>query len=67
MQLVHGGLRKTDGRARSIAQINDTDITRQQALRAVQRLPEFSARREEILGMIWEMEEEIMGKTEAPA
>lgn len=36
-------------------------------LRAVKRLPEFSARREEILGMIWEMEEEIMGKTEAPA
>lgn len=36
-------------------------------LRAVKRLPEFGTRREEILGMIWEMEEEIMGKTEAPA
>ncbi|MEP2846392.1 MAG: ABC transporter ATP-binding protein, partial [Alphaproteobacteria bacterium] len=26
--------------------------------------PEFAERREEILGMIWDMEEEIMGRTE---
>jgi taurine transport system ATP-binding protein len=36
-------------------------------LRALKRLPEFAARREEILAMIWEMEEEIMGRVgEAP-
>jgi taurine transport system ATP-binding protein len=34
-------------------------------LRAVKRHPEFAARREEILSMIWEMEEEIMGRAEA--
>ncbi len=34
-------------------------------LRALKRLPEFAARREEILSMIWEMEEEIMGRAEA--
>ncbi|MCC5987429.1 MAG: ABC transporter ATP-binding protein [Pararhodobacter sp.] len=33
-------------------------------LRAIKRLPEFSARRDEILEMIWEMEEEIMGRSE---
>ncbi|MEZ5752362.1 MAG: ABC transporter ATP-binding protein [Paracoccaceae bacterium] len=33
-------------------------------LRAIKRLPEFAARREEILEMIWQMEEEIMGRTE---
>ena len=36
-------------------------------LRALKRLPEFAARREEILSMIWEMEEEIMGRAEAGA
>lgn len=35
-------------------------------LRMVKRLPEFGERRDEILSMIWEMEEEIMGKAEAP-
>jgi len=30
-------------------------------LRAVKKHPEFAERREEILGMIWDMEEEIMG------
>ncbi|WP_299138864.1 taurine ABC transporter ATP-binding protein [uncultured Tateyamaria sp.] len=34
-------------------------------LREVKKHPEFSERREEILGMIWDMEEEIMGRTEA--
>ncbi len=31
-------------------------------LRAVKKIPEFSERREEILEMIWDMEEEIMGR-----
>ena len=34
-------------------------------LREVKKHPEFAERREEILGMIWDMEEEIMGRTEA--
>ena len=33
-------------------------------LREVKKHPEFGERREEILGMIWDMEEEIMGRTE---
>ena len=36
-------------------------------LRAVKKQPEFGERREEILSMIWEMEEEIMGRSEAAA
>ncbi|MEL6452388.1 MAG: ABC transporter ATP-binding protein [Pseudomonadota bacterium] len=36
-----------------------------QDLREVKKHPEFGERREEILGMIWNMEEEIMGRTEA--
>ncbi|GGH36905.1 taurine transport system ATP-binding protein [Cribrihabitans marinus] len=36
-----------------------------QDLREVKKHPEFAIRREEILGMIWDMEEEIMGRTEA--
>lgn len=31
-------------------------------LRQVKKLPDFAARREEILSMIWDMEEEIMGR-----
>jgi taurine transport system ATP-binding protein len=31
-------------------------------LRAIKKHPEFGPRREEILGMIWDMEEEIMGR-----
>ncbi|MEO0485780.1 MAG: ABC transporter ATP-binding protein [Pseudomonadota bacterium] len=34
-------------------------------LREVKKHPEFNERREEILSMIWDMEEEIMGRTEA--
>jgi taurine transport system ATP-binding protein len=34
-------------------------------LRAIKRHPDFALRREEILGMIWDMEEEIMGRAEA--
>ncbi len=33
-------------------------------LRAVKQDPEFCSKRDEILGMIWEMEEEIMGRKE---
>ena len=36
-------------------------------LREVKKHPEFAKTREEILGMIWDMEEEIMGRTEASA
>ncbi|MHA6264678.1 taurine ABC transporter ATP-binding protein [Arenibacterium sp. CAU 1754] len=36
-------------------------------LRDVKKHPEFAERREEILAMIWDMEEEIMGRTEASA
>ena len=36
-------------------------------LREVKKHPEFGERREEILGMIWDMEEEIMGRTEESA
>ena len=34
-------------------------------LREVKKLPDFGDKREEILTMIWDMEEEIMGRTEA--
>jgi len=33
-------------------------------LRRVKKHPDFAARREEILSMIWDMEEEIMGRAE---
>ncbi|MBB96798.1 MAG: taurine ABC transporter ATP-binding protein [Rhodobacteraceae bacterium] len=36
-------------------------------LREVKKHPEFGPRREEILNMIWNMEEEIMGRSEAGA
>ncbi|WP_425099859.1 ATP-binding cassette domain-containing protein [Tropicibacter sp. S64] len=36
-------------------------------LRQVKKHPEFATRREEILGMIWDMEEEIMGRAEETA
>ena len=36
-------------------------------LREVKKHPDFSVKREEILGMIWDMEEEIMGRTESAA
>jgi len=36
-----------------------------QDLREIKKHPDFSVKREEILGMIWDMEEEIMGRTEA--
>ena len=36
-------------------------------LRTVKKHPEFAEKREEILSMIWDMEEEIMGRAEAGA
>lgn len=36
-----------------------------QDLREVKKHPDFGTTREEILGMIWDMEEEIMGRSEA--
>jgi len=36
-------------------------------LREVKKHPDFAVKREEILGMIWDMEEEIMGRTEEKA
>ena len=36
-------------------------------LREVKKHPDFGPKREEILGMIWDMEEEIMGRTEKNA
>ena len=33
-------------------------------LREVKKHPDFATTREEILSMIWDMEEEIMGRTE---
>ncbi|MBD0865398.1 MAG: ABC transporter ATP-binding protein [Rhodobacteraceae bacterium] len=38
-----------------------------QDLRDVKKHPDFGIKREEILGMIWDMEEEIMGRTEERA
>ncbi|WP_299921127.1 taurine ABC transporter ATP-binding protein [uncultured Pelagimonas sp.] len=38
-----------------------------QDLREVKKHPEFAEKREEILSMIWDMEEEIMGRTEESA
>ena len=43
------------------------DLGVNQDLREVKKHPEFGERREEILGMIWDMEEEIMGRTEETA
>ena len=36
-----------------------------QDLREVKKHPDYATTREEILAMIWDMEEEIMGRTEA--
>lgn len=40
------------------------DLGVNEDLREVKKHDEFTPRREEILGMIWDMEEEIMGRTE---
>ena len=36
-----------------------------QDLREVKKRPDFGEKRDEILSLIWEMEEEIMGRVEA--
>lgn len=41
------------------------DLGVDQDLREVKKHPEYAEKREEILSMIWDMEEEIMGRTEA--
>ena len=38
-----------------------------QDLREVKKHPDYAPTREEILGMIWDMEEEIMGRAEENA
>jgi taurine transport system ATP-binding protein len=38
-----------------------------QDLRTVKKHPDFAEKREEILSMIWDMEEEIMGRAETGA
>ena len=43
------------------------DLGVNQDLREVKKHPDFGEKREEILGMIWDMEEEIMGRTEETA
>ncbi len=43
------------------------DLGVDQDLREVKKHPEFGERREEILSMIWDMEEEIMGRSEDAA
>ncbi|MEO0916271.1 MAG: ABC transporter ATP-binding protein [Pseudomonadota bacterium] len=43
------------------------DLGVEQDLREVKKHPEFGVRREEILSMIWDMEEEIMGRSEDAA
>ncbi len=53
------------GRIHKEYQLPFADMGVGQDLRDVKKHPEFAERREEILGMIWDMEEEIMGRTEA--
>jgi len=41
------------------------DLGVYQDLREVKKHPDYAEKREEILSMIWDMEEEIMGRMEA--
>ncbi len=52
------------GRIHKEYQLPFADLGVNQDLREVKKHKEFSKTREEILSMIWEMEEEIMGRTE---
>ena len=54
------------GRIHKEYQLPFADLGVDADLREVKKHPEFNKVREEILGMIWDMEEEIMGRTEAP-
>lgn len=53
------------GRIHAEYRLPFADLGAGEDLRAVKKRPDFAERREEILQMIWEMEEEIMGRTEA--
>jgi taurine transport system ATP-binding protein len=55
------------GRIHAEYRLPFAETSAREDLRAVKRRPEFAARREEILEMIWEMEEEIMGRSEGAA
>ena len=52
------------GRLHKEYRLDFADIGVGQDLREVKKNPDFAVKREEILSMIWEMEEEIMGRTE---
>nr|WP_245216223.1 ABC transporter ATP-binding protein [Sagittula salina] len=52
------------GRIHSEYRLPFADMGVNADLREVKKHPDFAARRDEILGMIWDMEEEIMGRPE---
>jgi taurine transport system ATP-binding protein len=55
------------GRIHTDYRLPFADLGVGQDLREVKKHPEFAQRREEILSMIWDMEEEIMGRSEGAA
>ncbi len=55
------------GRIHKEYRLTFADLGVDQDLREVKKHPEFGERREEILSMIWDMEEEIMGRSEDAA
>ncbi len=55
------------GRIHREYQLPFADLGVGQDLREVKKHPDFAVKRDEILSMIWEMEEEIMGRAEAEA
>ncbi|TRD14415.1 taurine ABC transporter ATP-binding protein [Palleronia caenipelagi] len=55
------------GRIHTEYQLPFADMGVGQDLRDVKKHPDFGRRRDEILNMIWEMEEEIMGRSETSA
>ena len=61
------GMAPRPGRIHKEYRLPFAELGVNQDLREVKKHPEFAVKREEILGMIWDMEEEIMGRTEASA
>ncbi len=55
------------GRIHTEYRLPFADLGVDKDLREVKKHPDFGVKREEILGMIWNMEEEIMGRTEESA
>ena len=55
------------GRIHTEYRLPFADLGVGQDLRDVKKHPDFANKREEILGMIWDMEEEIMGRSESAA